>query len=199
MTWKNRESIFVFRNVVNLYIFKGTYNAQTMPSICIDRCKIRLGGGPWTQREKSRRIGRLRHLPVLLSESTPPPRCCTIPLPLSASGGIWCAPPTPRPVLAFIFPHSLCKLPDAEFSLSSLLRSSCDCCSGPSCWGWDGLAWMLACGLQACPSLPPIPCDAFWTNGYWCAIWYDIFSRCVNWMIYFNAVWTKLIYYTRLL
>ena len=45
MTWKNRESIFVFQNVVNLYIFKGTYNAQTMPSICIDRSKIRLGGG----------------------------------------------------------------------------------------------------------------------------------------------------------
>ena len=52
MTWKNRESIFVFRNVVNLYIFKGTYNAQTMLSICIDRSKIRLGGGYWTRRER---------------------------------------------------------------------------------------------------------------------------------------------------
>ena len=49
---------------------------------------------------------------------------CTIPLPLSAAGGIRCAPPTPRPVLILIFPaHSLFKLPDVEFPLPSRLRS----------------------------------------------------------------------------
>jgi len=43
-------------------------------------------------------------------------RRCTIPLPLNADSGILYAPPTPRHVLALVFPaHSLCKLPDASF------------------------------------------------------------------------------------
>ena len=145
MTWKNRESIFVFRNVVNLYIFKGTYNAQTMLSICIDRSKIRLGGGYWTRRERravasfvygscpfSQASGRLRA--PLYDPATAQRR---------RRDPIRCAPPTPRPVLILIFPaHSLCKLPDVEFPLPSLLRSI-DRMLLRSFLLWDGLAWML--------------------------------------------------------
>ena len=115
------------------------------PSICIHRSKIRLDGGYWTRRERravasfvygscpfSQASGRLRA--PLYDPATAQRR---------RRDPIRCAPPTPRPVLILIFPaHSLCKLPDVEFPLPSLLRSI-DRMLLRSFLLWDGLAWML--------------------------------------------------------
>ena len=83
-------------------------------------------------------------------------RRCTIPLPLNADSGIRYAPPTPRPVLALIFPaHSRC----ASYPTSSFLCRRC-CARRVNAapvlpaegeMAWHGCSTLLPCACSSAP------------------------------------------------
>ena len=108
-----------------------------------------------TEREESRRVVRLRHLPVLPGESTPPPRAVVRSLfhstPTAGSGTI-----RPSDVLALIFPaHSRC----ASYPTSSFLCRRC-CARRVNAapvlpaegeMAWHGCSTLLPCACSSAP------------------------------------------------